>query len=186
MLNAGDLRNGHSIRLGSDIFKVVEANLHAGAGKAGSMMHAKLRNVSTGHIAERRFSPSDKVEDLPVETVRMQFLYAEGDARVFMNPQSYDQISLDRKVIGPYAVFLKAEEALEVEFFEGRPLSVNYPDVVEMAVASTGEGIHGHDTTFKDATLENGMRVLVPQFIKAGDRVRLDVESGKYLARVSQ
>lgn len=186
MIAAASLKAGGVVRLENEFHKVVESITHSGGGKAGSMVHAKLRNLSTGHISERRFNPDEKLDDVPVTRARMQFLYREGDSFHFMNPETYDQIPIQKSVIGPAAAFLKENDEIEVEFHEEKPLSVLFPAAVELGVSSTGAGLRGRgDSPFKEAALENGLTVLVPQFIKEGDRIRVEVETGKYLERVT-
>lgn len=186
MITADSLRSGAVVRVDKEFHKIVESVLHSGGGKAGSMVHVKLRSLSTGHVSERRFAPDDKIDDVEVSRAKMQLLYREGEVFHFMNLQSFDQIPIQGHAVGPAAAFLKENDECEVEFFEEKPLSVIYPEAVELKVDSTGAGSKGHgDSTFKEAVLENGMTVLVPHFIKEGDRVRIEVETGKYLDRVS-
>jgi elongation factor P len=102
-----------------------------------------------------------------------------------MNPETFDQVSLPKALFGPAAAYLKENDLVEVEFHEGRAISAHFPPSVEAVVASTGAVMKGVGTP-KEAVLENGARVLVPQWIKEGDRIRLEVESGKYLERVME
>ncbi len=185
MIAASTLRMGNVIRFEKELYKVVESLVHAGGGKAGSMVHAKLRNLTTGHVIERRLNPEDKIEDISVTRTKMQMLYRDGDNFCFMNPESYDQIIIPKHAVGPAAPFLKENDVCELEFYEDKPLSVLFPPVVELTVSSTGAGLRGSDSTLKEAVLENGFTVMVPQFIEEGDRIRLDVETCKYLERVS-
>jgi len=184
MAQAQTLRPGAVVRQKGEYFKVLESQVHQGGGKAGAMVHAKFRNLATGAVSEARFNPKDEVEALAVERTKMQFLFAEGDRFTFMHPETYDQVPVARSVIGPASRFFKENDVVEVESFEGRPLCVHYQDVVELSVSTTGAGIRGQtDSTYKEAVLENGVKLLVPQFIKEGDRVRVEVETGKYLDR---
>lgn len=184
MIAAAEIKAGEVLRWGSDLFKVVEAVVHQGGGKSGSMVHLKIRHLSTGHVAEKRLAADEKVEDVPVTRVKMQFLFHEGDRFTFMNPETFDQTPLDRGAVGPFAAYLKENDEITVEFADEKPIAILHPDSVELAVSSTPEGLHG-DSTPKEAVLENGLTVLVPQFIKEGDRVHVDVETGKYMDRVS-
>lgn len=183
MISAKAVKAGSVIRLERILYKVIESVTHQGGGKAGGMVHIKLRNLDTGHVTEKRLATDDKIEDIPVTRAKMQFLYRDGETLHFMNPETFDQIPLTRSVVGPTALFLKENDEIEVEFFEEKPLSILYPPTVELAVASTGAGLKGA-STLKEAILENGMEIHVPQFIKEGDSIRVDVETGKYLDRV--
>ena len=187
MILASELRPGDVVSLDKMNFKVIESLVHAGGGRAGSMVHAKLRNLQTGAVLERRFGADEKLDDLAVDRVRMQYLYAEGEALTVMNPETFDQVAIQKAVIGPAARFLKENDVIEIEFHEGKPLAVRFPPVMELKVASTGAGSGAKgDTTLKQAVLENGVELLVPHFIKEGDRVHVDVETGKYLDRVME
>ncbi len=187
MANASEIRTGAVIRLDKELHKTVEAKVHAGGGRTGTMVHMKLRNLSTGSVTERRFGPLEKIEELSPDKAKMQFLYSQGDSFTFMNQQTYDQVEIPRKTIGPAASFLKENDELDVEFYEGKPLSVQYHDIVELKVKTTGAGIRGQsDSTFKEAELENGFKLLIPQFINEGDVIRVEVETGKYFARVTE
>lgn len=172
------------MRWEGELYKVVEAVTHQGGGKAGGMVHAKLRNLSTGHITEKRLATDEKVSDVSVTRVKMQFLFREGEMFTFMNPETFDQTPISRAAVGPFAAYLKENDEITVEFTDEKPIAILHPDSVELAVSSTPEGLHG-DSTPKEAVLENGLAVLVPQFIKEGDRVHVDVETGKYMDRVS-
>lgn len=182
---SAELRENDILRLEGDFFKVLAANLHTGGGKSGAMMHAKLRSLSSGHIAEKRWAPVDKIEKVNVERVPMQYLYADADICCFMNPQSFEQVAVPKNSIGPAALYLKEEMTLTVELYEGKPIAVDYPKVVEIKVTATGGSLKGN-AAFKEAILENKVSILVPQFIKEGDAVRIDVETQKYIDRVKK
>lgn len=185
MAQASTIRTGNVVRIDGRFCKVLTVNVHSGGGKMGSMVHAKLRDLETGSTLEQRFETKDELDVLDVDRKKMQFLFSDGDKFTFMDQETYDQIEVQRAVIGPAAKFLKENEEIEVEFFEEKPLSLRYSDTVTLKVTSTGAGIRGQtDSTYKPATLENGMEILVPQFIKEGDQVHVSVETGDYLDRV--
>lgn len=185
MLNAQDLRKGHVIRYESILYKVIDADYHTGGGKAGGIVHAKMRNLDTGHLAEHRFASHDKLEDMDVHREIMNFLYLTGDECCFMNPESFEQVSLPKAGLGPIVAYLKEGMKVQMEFLDGKPIAVDFPPQVEVIVRSTAAGIKGDtDSTFKTAVIENGLEVLVPQFIKTGDTIKVEIESGKYLERV--
>ncbi len=183
MIISTNVKSGQVLKFGEDFFKVTESLTHAGGGKTGTMVHMKLKSLSTGHVTERRFAATDKLDDVPITRVKMQFLFREGDAFTFMNPETFDQIPLQKEAIGAAAKFLKENDEIEVEFFEEKALAVNFSPTVELKVTTTGEGIKGQT---KEAILENDLEILVPEFVKEGDRVRVDVETGKYLSRINE
>jgi elongation factor P len=167
------------------IYKVIAADYHPGQGKMGGVTHARLKNLSTGALWEHSFRADLKLEDLAVEKQSMDFLYADTDGCCFMDPETFEQVTIAADVIGPQARFLVAQMRVPVEFVEGTPVSVIFPDMLEMRVADTAPAVHQQaDSTWKPAQLENGVEVQVPQFIKTGDVVRLDSHTLKYMERV--
>jgi elongation factor P len=186
MKPATDLRSGMVIRLDGDLHREIHAEYHIGGGKMPGSVHAKLRNLRTSNLTERRLRPEERLEDVSLDRQTMEFLYQDADSCTFMSPLTYEQVSLPKESLGPFVRFLKSNQALQVEFLDGSPVEVVYPPSVELEVESTSDPVHAqHDSNvFKSARLENGMEALVPQFIKTGDRVKIDVESGKYLERV--
>jgi elongation factor P len=184
MVVASQLRHGMAIRYEGIIYKVIAAEYHGGQGKMGGVTHARLTNIDTGTLWEHRFRSDAKLEEIPLEKQQMDFLYADGDDCYFMNPETFEQVPLSRKAIGPAEKFLRPEMRVPIEFFGGRPVSVGFPDIVDVRVADTAQPTHTQqDNTWKPATLENGMEIMVPQFIRPGETIRVDVETGKYVER---
>lgn len=187
MIVASQLRGGMALRVEGELYKVLEADYHAGGGKMGGVAHAKLRNMRTGTLWERRFRADEKLEDLSLARQTMQFLYSDADHCYFMNPNNFEQVEVPRQVIGPAEKFLQPEMKVPVEFFEGQAVSIQFPDIVEQRIAATAPPAHSQqDSTWKTARLENGMEIKVPQFIETGEAVRVEVESGKYVERAKR
>jgi elongation factor P len=173
-----------AVRYEGQIYKVLVADYHPGQGKMGGTTHARLKNLATGTLWEHSFRSDLKLEDLPVEKQEMEFLYTDADACYFMNPETFEQVAVPLKVIGAQARFLRPEMRLQVEFVEGQPVSVLFPDIIEVRIADTAPPTHAQqDSTWKEAVLDNGVQIMVPQFIKTGDVIRLDVENLKYVDR---
>ena len=148
-------------------------------------VHSKLRHVLKGTFKELRFRPEERLEETQLEKHEMEFLYSDADSATFMNPRTYDQVSIPLEAIGPAAAFLQPEVKVPVEFYEGQPVSIVFPDSVEVKVQTTAQPVHQQqDNTYKSATLENGMELMVPHFIKPGETVRVEVATGKYMDRV--
>lgn len=184
MIAASQLRAGAAIRYENQPYKVVAADYHPGQGKMGGTNHVRLRNLDTGTFWEHSFRAELKLEELPVERQTLEFLYEDAGQCVFMNPDTYEQTEMPSAVIGEQAKFLEVGMRLPVEFVEGRPISVVFPDVIEIAVADTAPPIHGQpDSTWKPAKLGNGIKIMVPPFIKTGDAIRLYVPELKYMDR---
>ncbi len=184
MVLASQLRAGMAVRYEGQLYKVLIADYHPGQGKMGGTTHARLRNLATGTLWEHSFRSDLKLEDVAAEKQSMDFLYTDGGDCVFMNPETFEQVSVPASVIGPGSRFLQPEMRLPVEFIEGQPVSVVFPDIIEARVAETAPPVHQQqDSTWKSARLENGVDILVPQFIKTGDVLRIDVQNLKYVDR---
>ena len=151
------------------------------------MEQIKLRNLATGSVLERRFRPEERLEVVEVQKQKLEYLYQDGEFYVFMNPESYDQVSIHTDQLGDKVRFLKDEMMVTGLFFETeRILSLQFPEFVDLRVVTSPPPIHDQETsTSKSVTLENGMEILVPHFVKEGDSVRVDVETGRYIATLA-
>ena len=184
MILASQLRPGMAVRHEGQNCKVVSSDYHPGQGKMGGVAHLRLKNLSTGTFRDHSFRSELKLEVLPVEKQTLAFLYSDNDQCYFMNPESFEQVGIDNALIGAAARFLQPEMQLPVEFVEGKPVSVVFPDIIEMRISETAPPAHGQqDNTWKPARLDNGVEIMVPQFIKIGDMIRLDVEALRYVDR---
>jgi len=182
---ASQLRPGMVVKVGEDILKVIESTFHVGQGKMPGSVHAKLQSVRKGTFKELRFRPEERLEDVPLLKQEMEFLYSDADSATFMNPQTFDQVSIPLEALGAAEKFLKPEMKIPVEFHEGEPVSIVFPGIVEVKVETTAQPVHQQqDNTYKAATLENGLEVMVPHFIRSGEIVRVEVATGKYIDRV--
>jgi elongation factor P len=185
MVVASQLRPGAVLKIGPDLFKVIESIYHVGQGKMPGSVHSKLRHVLKGTFKELRFRPEERLEDTQLEKQEMEFLYSDADSATFMNPRTYDQVSIPLEAIGGATRFLQPDMKVPVEFYEGQPVSIVFPEIVEVKVQTTAQPVHQQqDNTYKSATLENGLELMVPQFIKPGELVRVEVATGKYVDRV--
>lgn len=185
MIEATGLKTGMVVMLDGELHGVASAGYHAGGGQQSSAVFAKLRNLKTGHVRELRLHPGDKLDEVVLDHKDMEYLYTDGVDFYFMNPDTFEQISLPAETMGAYEKFLQPNMRIPVQLYEGEPVTIAFPPAVELTVVSTPPGLREHETsTFKSATLDNGMEVLVPQFIKEGDTVRIEVASGKYLERI--
>jgi elongation factor P len=184
MIIASELRPGTVIRIEGEIYKVLEVEAKAGAAKMGGVVKTKLSNVRSGRLWEPHFRPQERLEDLELERHMMEFIFAEGDSCTFMNPDTYEQIEIPGTVLGLGQKFLQSGMELPVEFFNGEPISVVFPDVAEVRVTDTAPPAHSQqDSAWKEATLENGISVRVPLFISPGELVRVEVKTGRYIER---
>jgi elongation factor P len=185
MITASQLRIGMAIKFEGQKYKVVAAEYHGGQGKMGGATHARLQNLDTRTFWEHSFRAELKLEEIALERQALEFLYADGEQCCFMNPVSYEQTEVAKAFIGdPQVRLLEPGMKLSVEFLEGRPVSVLFPDVLEVKIVDTAPPIHQQqDSNYKPAKLANGIEVMVPQFLKTGDAIRLDVRDMKYMDR---
>jgi len=150
----------------------------------GGVVKTKLSNVRSVRLWEPHFRLQERLEDLELERHLMEFLFADGDSCTFMNPDTYEQIEIPNSVLGLGRAFLRSGMELPVEFFNGEPISVVWPDIAEARVSDTAPASHSQqESAWKEAILENGMSVRVPLFIAPGELVRVEVKTGRYVER---
>jgi elongation factor P len=184
MVIASQLRPGMVVRHEGHTFRVVSCEYHAGQGKMSGVAHVRLKNLLTGTFLEHGFRAEIKLEVIDVEKQNLEFLYSDPDHYFFMNPENFEQIGISQSVIGAIGRFLQPQMRLPVEFAEGNPINVVFPDIVELRIKQTAPPAHQQqDNTWKQAELENGLEIMVPQFIRTGDTIRVDVEKLKYMDR---
>jgi len=185
MISASQLRSGMAIRYQGQNYRVMAADYHPGQGKMPGSTHTRLQNLATGTFWEHSLRPELKLEELPLSKRALEFLYSDGDECCFMDPASYEQTDISKAAVGPHADFLIPGMSVTVEFVEGVAVNVVFPDIVEIRIADTAPPAHQQqDSTLKTAKLENGVPVMVPQFVRAGDVIRLDLQTMKYMDRV--
>ena len=184
MINSNDLKNGITIQADGNIYMVLDSQ-HVKPGKGAAFVRTKLKNLRTGSIAEKTFNAGVKVETAHISKKPMQFLYSMGDTYYFMNMQDYEQIELDKSTIGDDARFLKENLEVEIIFFEGEMLGMNLPDKIVMKIVATEDAVKGNTSSsaMKNATLETGMVVQVPLFIKQDEEILVGTKDGKYVSR---
>ncbi len=183
-MNANDLRPGMIIQHNGDLFSIYKAE-HRTPGNLRAFVQAKMRNLRTGAMSDYRFRSTDSVDKINLDEVEMQYLYADGDFFYFMNTANYEQIQLHKDVVGDRANYMMPDVLLKVEFFEGKPVDIQLPAVVDLKVVETEPGIKGASATnvTKPAKLDTGLVVQVPPFISEGEIIRVDTAEGTYLER---
>ena len=154
-------------------------------GKGSAFNRTKLQNIETGAIFEHVFKSHDVVEEVEVESKQMQFLYKAADVALFMDPRTYEQAEIPNSILGDAVSFLVAEMTVYISFYEGRATAVSLPPKVEMIVADAEEAVAGDRSNAgtKPATMETGLIVQVPLFIKKGEKLIIDTDSGSYVSR---
>ena len=184
MISVTDLRTGTKVEMDGGLWEVVEYQ-HQKIGRGGAKMVAKFRNLESGSIVERSFNATEKIQDIFIEYREMSFLYSDGDQYTFMDTETFEQPTLTRQQIGDGARFLKENISVTVDYYQGRPLKVTLPNIVELKITRTDPGVRGDTVSggSKPAELETGASVNVPLFIEEGEVIRVDTRSGEYLGR---
>lgn len=183
-MNANDLRPGMIIKHNGELFSIHKAE-HRTPGNLRAFVQARMRSLRTGSLVDHRFRSEDTIDRAIIDQTEMQFLYSDGDFFYFMNTESYEQFTLHKDVVGDRAQFMMPDVILKVDFFEGRPIDVSLPAVVDLKVVETEPGIKGASATnvTKPAKMETGLIVQVPPFIDEGEVLRIDTSNGGYMAR---
>jgi elongation factor P len=184
MLSMNDLRQGATIVENGDPWVVVESDFMKKAQRR-PVMRTKIRNLRTGQVIHKTYKQGDSVPEADVTKVKAQFLYGGSGQYTFMDQSSYEQFTLSGEQAGEGAKFLREGMEVDLVTFEGTPVTVQLPIKVEVKVITAAPGIRGDSASniMKEATLEGGIRVQVPLFIKEGDAIRIDTRTGEYVER---
>ena len=186
MASTSDIRNGLCIKFNHDIYKIIEF-LHVKPGKGPAFVRTKLKSLTNGKVLDNTFSAGHKIDEVRVETHTYQYLYAEGDQFHFMNNDSFEQITLDKKILdNPDLLKEGTNVMVQVNTETDLPLSVDMPASIVLEVTYAEPGVKGNTATnaTKSATVETGATVNVPLFINEGDKIKIDTASGSYMERV--
>ncbi len=184
MVVAGDFKNGVTFELDGNVVQVVEFQ-HVKPGKGAAFVRTKLKNVITGAVTERTFSPTDKFENAYGERKEMNYLYSDGDLYFFMDNETFEQLPINKDKLGDNFRFVKENMTCRIMSYKGNVFGVEPPMFVELEVSDTEPGFKGDTATgaSKPATLETGAQIKVPLFINIGDVIRIDTRTGEYLER---
>ena len=183
-ISTNALKNGMALNLPDGLMTVVEFQ-HVKPGKGGAFVRTKLKNVRTGAVVEKTFRADEKVGHATIDKREMQYLYREGDAYVFMDNESYDQIQVPIQVLGDAIYYLKEGDVAVLPSWNDEVLGVDLPASAELVVADTEPGLQGDRVSGarKAATMETGLIVQVPLFIETGEKLKIDTRTGEYLTR---
>ena len=184
MIQASQLRPGMCILFQGDICRIMNAQ-HVTPGNLRGFVQARMRNLRNGNSFEHRFSSTEKVERAILDTQQMEYLYSDPSGHYFMNQATYEQITLDDETLGDNMLYLLPNTVLQIDFHEDRPVGIELPNTVTLKVVETQPGMKGAtaSASYKPATLETGLQVMVPQFIEAGTKIKVDTRDDSYLER---
>ena len=184
MISATQLRPGMVIKFNNDLYSIFSVT-HRTPGNLRGFVQAKMRSLRTGSMTEHRFSSEDRVEKAILEEVEMEYLYDDGEYFYFMNTENYDQMHLTKEILGDATQYLIPQLKVVVEFYEGKPMSVELPATVDLTVVETEPGLKGATVSnvTKPAKLETGLVVQVPPFITEGEKIRVNTAEGTYQER---
>jgi elongation factor P len=184
MASANDLRRGMAINYNGDICVVLDTQ-HRTPGNLRAFVQASLRSIRSGRSADVRFSSTEKIEVVPMMTRKMDFSYKDGQDYVFSDPETYETVMLTPELIGEARNFLVENGQVTVTFVEGKAVAIELPSSVVLTVADAPEGIRGDsaNNVQKSVTLETGIAIQAPLFIKTGEKIKVDTRTGKYMER---
>ena len=184
-MKANNLRRGMIVKFEGDLWRVFDVE-HQTPGNLRARVQTKLKNLRNGAMKDYRFRSEDDIEKAHLEQKQMQFLYRDGSDFHFMDTDSYEQIHMTDEALGDAVNYLIAETSITVDLYEGNPVGIELPTTVELKILETTPEVKGATASAqrKPATLETGLVVQVPSFVKEGEVIRITTEDGQYLERV--
>ena len=184
-IKATDIRRGMVVTIDNVNFVVVDFAHHT-PGNLRAMVQTKLRNMNSGSLVEKRLRSVDQIEVPYVETKEFEYLYSSGDEHVFMDTESFDQISFQPEILGTSMQYLLPNSKVLVQYVGGKAVAIEVPASIDLVVTDTPPSLKGATATnqYKEATLETGLKVQVPPFIQPGEKIRIDTRTGEYVERV--
>lgn len=183
-ITTSDFTKGGFIEFKNEPHQIIEFQ-HVNPGKGSAFVRTRLKSLKTGKVQEFTYKAGDSVEELPVETHEMQYLYPEGDSFVFMDNFTYDQATVSETIVGEFVKYLKANDTYQVLLHEGEAVGIRIPKKIRLKVTEADEGARGNTVSgcTKIVVVETGAKVTVPLFIKEGEMIAIDPETGSYVER---
>jgi elongation factor P len=184
MATANDLRRGMAINYNGDIAVVLDSQ-HRTPGNLRAFVQASIRSIKTGKSSDVRFSSTEKIEVVPMMTRKMEFSYKDGEDYVFSDPETYETVNLTPELVGDAKNYLVENSQVTMTFVEEKAVSIELPSSVVLKVTDAPEGIRGDsaNNVQKAVTMETGIVVQAPLFIKTGETLKIDTRTGKYMER---
>jgi elongation factor P len=184
MATANDLRRGMAINYNGDVCVVLDMQ-HRTPGNLRAFVQATLRSIRTGKSSDVRFSSTERIEPVPMITKKMEYSYKDGEDYVFTDPETFETVTLTPELVGDSKNYLVENGTVTVTFVEEKAVSVELPASVVLAVTDAPEGLRGDsaNNVQKPITLETGITIQAPLFIKNGEKIKVDTRTGKYMER---
>jgi elongation factor P len=184
MISSTQLRPGMVIKFNNELYTIFKTE-HRTPGNLRGFVQVKMRSIRSGSMTEHRFSSEDRVERAALEEHEMEYLYDDGEYYYFMNTENFEQMHLTKELLGDSVEFLVSQLKVNIEFYEGKPISVELPPTVDLKVVETEPGMKGASVSnvTKAAKLETGLVVQVPPFINEGEKIRVSTSEGTYQER---
>lgn len=184
-LSITDLKKGTLFQWEGEPFRVVDYNQKV-MGRGGSIVNVRIKSLLDGKVLEKTFKGNEQLDSADVTTQTVQYLYSDSNGFYFMNNESFEQFEVSADLVGDGAGYLKEGDQVQLQFFNGLPISVELAKNVPLKVTYTENAVKGDTSSSitKDATLETGITIKVPAFIKQGDLISVDTSTGSYRERV--
>ena len=186
-MRASEMRKGQTVKIDEKLYAIVDFQ-HVKLGKGGAVYQTKLKSLTDGSIQNVRLRAEENVEEAYLDKRTYEYLYSSGSDHILMDIETYDQITLDDDAFGDGPKYLKPNSQLQVSMYEGKPVIVTLPNTVDLEVTDTPPEIKGATATNqnKPATMETGLVIQVPPFVKVGELLRVDTRTGEYVTRVKE
>jgi elongation factor P len=183
-VNGNGVRPGYVIIYNKELYRVMTSE-HRSPGKGRAFCQVKLRNLKNGNQTEVKFRADENVERAVLEQAEMEYLYSDSSGYCFMNSENYEQIFIEDNIIADAKQYLLPNTKVKVEFHEEKPIGIELPEFVELTVQDTEPQLRGATASGsgKPAVLETGLKVTVPTFVNAGEKVKVNTDTGEYMER---
>ena len=184
-MKVSDMKKGQTIKVDGILYVIVDYH-HVKLGKGGAVYQTKIKNLTDGGIRDIRLRSEETIEEAYLDKRKFEYLYSTPNEHVLMDLETFDQITLDDDAFGDGQKYLKPNTQLQVSMYEEKPVVIDLPNTVDLQITDTAPEIKGATATnqYKPATMETGLVVSVPPFIKVGEKLRIDTRSGEYITRV--
>ena len=184
-ISAGDIRVGMLLEFKNDLWQVLKTQ-HVKPGKGGAFAQVEMKSVGKNTKLNERFRSSETVEKASLEEIKFNYLYNDGNSFFFMNPKTFDQIEIKKEIVGEKGKLLIENLKVSISFYNENPISVELPNQINCKIQSTDAALKGQtvSSSYKPATLDNGLKIQVPPFVEEGDEIIIDTRTFEYVKKI--